>query len=103
MPGPPGETRMGTSTAQVAPFAGRVALVTGAASGIGRATAALLARHGARVVAADIDESGLAETVAAIAADGGTAVACPLDVTSEAAWDSAVGLAEWTWGRLDVL
>jgi NAD(P)-dependent dehydrogenase (short-subunit alcohol dehydrogenase family) len=84
-------------------FGGRVALVTGAASGIGRATAILLARQGATVVAADLDGEGAAATVEAIAAAGGTAVVHALDVTSEAAWDAAMERVERTWGRLNVL
>ena len=53
---------------------GKAAIVTGAGSGMGRATAALLASEGAKVVVADIDETGAAETVSLIAADGGEAV-----------------------------
>jgi 3(or 17)beta-hydroxysteroid dehydrogenase len=84
-------------------FAGRVAFITGAASGIGRATALLIARQGARVVAADIDEAGLAETVEAITAGGGTAIGRALDVTSESSWVAAMEAAERLWERLDVL
>jgi NAD(P)-dependent dehydrogenase (short-subunit alcohol dehydrogenase family) len=68
---------------------GKVALVTGAGSGIGRACAAALAREGARVFAADIDEAGAAETVAAISG-GGVASPIRLDVTDEGGWHVAV-------------
>jgi NAD(P)-dependent dehydrogenase (short-subunit alcohol dehydrogenase family) len=77
---------------------GRTALVTGAASGIGRATALLLAEAGAAVHCADRDERGLAETAALITKAGGTAAAHPLDVTDRAALRAAVAAA----GPLDI-
>jgi 3(or 17)beta-hydroxysteroid dehydrogenase len=80
-------------------FAGQVALVTGGASGIGRATAVLLARQGATVIVADLDEARTAGTVAEI---GGTAVGQRLDVTSEADWETAMAVVGRT-GRLGVL
>ncbi|WP_373412961.1 SDR family NAD(P)-dependent oxidoreductase, partial [Streptomyces sp. NRRL B-24572] len=70
---------------------GRTAFVTGAAGGIGRATAALLARAGATVHCADRDEDGLKETAALIARQGaGTAHTHPLDVTDRPALAAAV-------------
>jgi NAD(P)-dependent dehydrogenase (short-subunit alcohol dehydrogenase family) len=63
---------------------GRVALVTGGASGLGRATCAALAAAGAHAVAGDIDVAGAEATVAAITATGGSAEAVPLDVTDAA-------------------
>jgi NAD(P)-dependent dehydrogenase (short-subunit alcohol dehydrogenase family) len=83
--------------------AGKVALVTGAASGIGRAAALLLAREGAKVLAADIDEPGAASAVGEITAAGGVAQARRLDVTSEADWQAAVAWLEQSWGGLHVL
>ncbi|MEE8508199.1 MAG: SDR family NAD(P)-dependent oxidoreductase, partial [Myxococcota bacterium] len=62
---------------------GKVALVTGAASGIGNATAHALAREGARVVVADIDVAGGEKTAAAIAESGGRAHFVRADVTRE--------------------
>ncbi|MDJ0381871.1 SDR family NAD(P)-dependent oxidoreductase [Streptomyces sp. G-G2] len=69
---------------------GRTALVTGAASGIGRASALLLAEAGAAVRCADRDERGLAETAALIAKAGGAATVHPLDVTDRAALRAVV-------------
>ncbi|WP_028814219.1 SDR family NAD(P)-dependent oxidoreductase [Streptomyces flavidovirens] len=78
---------------------GRTALVTGAASGIGRASALLLAEAGATVHCADRDENGLHETTALITRAGGTARPHPLDVTDRARLAEAVAAA----GRIDIL
>ena len=64
-------------------FAGWVAVVTGGASGIGRATALRLAREGAAVCVADVQEAKAAEVVAEIEAAGGRAFACAADVSQE--------------------
>lgn len=71
-------------------FAGKVAVVTGAASGIGRALALALAHEGATVAITDIDETGLAETAGMLRAAGAVFDARPLDVTS---YDDAVTYA----------
>ncbi|MEM7203079.1 MAG: glucose 1-dehydrogenase [Planctomycetota bacterium] len=63
-----------------------IALVTGAASGIGRATALLLAREGAKVAVTDLDAAGAAATAGAITDAGGSALAHAIDVTEESAW-----------------
>jgi NAD(P)-dependent dehydrogenase (short-subunit alcohol dehydrogenase family) len=68
----------------------KVALVTGAGSGIGRACALALAREGATVVVSDIDEKGGNETCAGIAAAGGVATFIRLDVAREAEWAQAI-------------
>jgi NAD(P)-dependent dehydrogenase (short-subunit alcohol dehydrogenase family) len=80
---------------------GRVALVTGAASGIGRASAELFAREGARVLVVDRRADAARETVARIRAAGGEAEACAADVTDEAQVAEMVARAVALWGRLD--
>ena len=81
---------------------GRVAVVTGAGSGIGRQTAITLAQAGAHVILADIDAPGLAETAAHVAAAGGQGLSRPTDVTDRVAVDALAGFALETYGRLDV-
>jgi NAD(P)-dependent dehydrogenase (short-subunit alcohol dehydrogenase family) len=84
-----------------ADLAGRVALVTGAASGIGRATAVRLATHGARVVVADRDRGGGEQVVAAIRDAGGEAHFVLSDVSEPTAVDALVATTVRMWGRLD--
>ena len=82
---------------------GRVAIVTGAASGIGRASAQTLAGHGASVVVADINVAGARDTVALIEDAGGTAVAVEADISSEASIAAMVDAAVSTFGALHLL
>ena len=82
---------------------GRVAVVTGAGSGIGRATAARFAGEGAKVVVNDRDAATAEATVAAIVAAGGEAVAAPGDVALAGDVDRVIETAVSTWGRLDIL
>lgn len=81
-------------------FEGRVAVITGAASGIGRAVAEALAAAGAAVVVTDVDARG-AQSVADRLGAGAVAVEC--DVTDEAQVDAALAAALDTFGRLDVM
>jgi NAD(P)-dependent dehydrogenase (short-subunit alcohol dehydrogenase family) len=83
-------------------FEDKIAVVTGAGSGIGRATAERLAAEGATVVVADINASA-DEVVAAIEADGGRAVAVRADVSQRAGAEAPIDLALDRFGRLDVL
>ena len=74
-------------------FAGKTIVITGAASGIGRATALIFAREKANVVCADIDEDGLAKTAEEVNALGSQALALTIDVTKRAAAKDMVQLA----------
>lgn len=85
--------------------AGKKALITGAAQGLGAASAALLAREGAQVLLTDINEAGAIEQAAAINAEcgAGTAFALRHDVTQEAEWAAAIDCAAEQMGGLSVL
>ena len=82
---------------------GKVALVTGGSSGIGRGCAEKLAAEGATVVVTDIQDDKGAETVAMIAKVGGKAWYLRHDVTDEAAWESVIAEIKAREGRLDIL
>ena len=82
---------------------GKVGVVTGAGSGIGRATASRMASEGARVVVADINLDDAKETVATIENAGGEAVAQWVDIGEEDAVEAMVRAAVETFGRLDCL
>ena len=83
--------------------AGKVALISGGARGIGAATAKLLAKEGAAVVIADLLEDEGRATEASIVESGGRALFVNLDVTSEDSWNSAVQSAVSSFGKLDIL
>ena len=82
---------------------GRAALITGAASGQGRAAAQLFARHGARVAVIDVNDDGAKQTVGAIEGDGGEAIAVHADVSRRDDVDAMVATTLDAFGRLDVL
>jgi NAD(P)-dependent dehydrogenase (short-subunit alcohol dehydrogenase family) len=81
-------------------LAGKVAMVTGGASGMGRSEATIFAREGARVVVADLLEAEGKEVAKAI---GDAARFVKLDVTAEAEWQAAIAYAEREFGKLDIL
>ena len=80
---------------------GKVALVTGGASGIGRATALTFAREGAKLVVADMNEDGGQQTVHMITENGGEAIFVQVDVTSASAVEAMISKTVETYGRLD--
>ena len=82
---------------------GKVAIVTGAGQGIGRAYALRLAQEGARVAVAEIQAAKGEETAAAIRAAGGEALALPTDVSDEASADAMARATAERFGRIDVL
>src|SRR5215831_1252375 len=80
---------------------GKVALVTGGASGIGRATALTLARAGAKLVVADLNADGGQQTVHMITENGGKAIFVRTDVSQAVAVQALISQAVETYGRLD--
>jgi len=86
-----------------ADLSGRVAIVTGAARGLGRCVAVTLAAAGAKVACVDVMADALAETVATIAAGGGTAIALACDVTDSQRVNAVVDEVVKTFGGLNIL
>lgn len=82
---------------------GKIALVTGAASGIGRATAELLASEGASVIVSDLNDGTGHEVAGEIAESGGIADYVTLDVGDEQSWIDAIGLIDRRHGALDII
>lgn len=84
-------------------FAGKVVIVTGAASGLGKVTAQAFAAAGAQVVMTDVNAAALSEVGATIAAQGGQVVAVPANLVHEGIGELIVGRALQEFGRLDAL
>ena len=82
---------------------GRIAIVTGAGSGLGRSHAKFLARQGAKLVVNDLDLTAAEAVVAEIQAEGGEAIACQGSVIDEAAVAAMVATTMERWGRIDIL
>ncbi|GAA4480735.1 glucose 1-dehydrogenase [Gluconacetobacter asukensis] len=87
----------------MARVSGKVAIVTGASLGIGKAAALMLAREGAKVAVADLKEDEGHAVVAEIEAAGGEALFVPLDVSREDEWTLAIAAVLARFGRLDIL
>src|SRR4051794_11673875 len=83
-------------------FAGKVAFVTGAGSGIGRATALAFAAEGARVVLADVDAAGNADTARLVGEHGEQHLSLRCDVTSSSEVQAAIEQTVQKFGRLDI-
>jgi len=84
-------------------FEEKVVIITGSASGIGKEIAHTFARHGARVVIADLRQEAAEATAAEIGASGGVAMGIAMDVSDEAAVNAGVDAAHKAYGRIDVL
>src|SRR3954467_6163166 len=84
-------------------LAGKTALITGATGGIGRATAELFAREGARLVVTDTSADAAADLAARLESSGVEAVGIGLDVSSAQQWSEAIALVKQHFGGLDVL
>jgi 3-oxoacyl-[acyl-carrier protein] reductase len=93
---------MQNALAQTFALDGRVAVVTGAASGLGRETAVVLAEAGATPVLCDVDQSGLEQTASLVEQAGAKALICHTDVAQRSAVDAAADKAASAFGRVDI-
>src|SRR5689334_3189458 len=81
----------------------KVALITGAGSGIGRESSLLFAAEGAAIAAVDVNEQAAQDTVDLVKRQGGRAIACRADVSKAADCEQMIAVAEREFGRVDVL
>lgn len=84
-------------------YSAKVAIITGAAAGMGKACALRFAKAGINVVVADLSESTISSTCKIIADNGGSAIGCQTDVSSEADCQNLAETALNTWGKIDIL
>jgi len=96
-------TKIAAQAAQLLSLEGRIAVVTGAASGIGRGIAIRLAEMGAKVAALDIDEEKGQQVASEIQASGGESLFLKCDVSNAAACHQATEAVIQRWGRIDIL
>ena len=82
---------------------GKVAFITGAASGMGRACSIRFAKEGAKIIACDINDEGLAQTEKQVKEAGGEILALHLDVTKEEQWQSVAKKAAERFGKINIL
>src|SRR5215212_7757030 len=92
-----------TATAGKGRLRDKVAIITGASSGIGRETFELFGREGAKVVGTARRENALKEGLAAVEATGGEGIVVPIDLEDENAQEKIVGAAIDAYGRVDIL
>lgn len=97
------ETQIGARLAAVFGLAGKVAIVTGSAQGLGRQTAGLMAEAGASVVIADLNLEGAKSTAAEIEARGGIATACAVDVADETSVKALFAAVDRRFGPAGIL
>ena len=81
----------------------KTALISGAAKGMGAAEARMFAEQGAKVIVADVDDTGAKDVAKGITDAGGSAIAVHLDVSSSASWDKAVAAGVDAFGDIDIL
>ena len=97
------ETQIGQRLASIFSLPGKIAIITGAAQGLGRATAQLFAEVGARVVIADLNADAARQAAAEIEAKGGIALGCQVDVADEPSVKALFTTVDERFGRVDVL
>ncbi|MGF6672780.1 SDR family NAD(P)-dependent oxidoreductase [Paraburkholderia sp. WSM4174] len=97
------ETQIGAHLAKRFNLAGKTAVVTGSAQGLGREIARLLAEAGAKVVIADLNPDAASATASDIDADGGIAMPCKVDVADEASVKALFAAVDTKFGGVDIL